>query len=313
MAESEVPGRSAPPTNPDLRQCQLCIEGGNSVAAEAFCTVCNEFQCSACSNAHRRSRVSRHHKLLDAGEMPSGPIEHEPEQVQDNTSEFCDEHPKELIKYFCPQHKTLHCGDCSALKTHSCQLEVISTVAGGFVNSEAYTGIKSNIDQLKEDVCKTKYDLVTVSSFVDNAEKEDIAKVNEIQQRIIKSLQEHVNELTSQISSNNQTAKFKLAALLEQSTEVEMEANRLIDDIENNENNNTMLFISSYRSLMKAAGMADNVKQIVQEHKNVPKYEFVQNKDTEANIVSPTWIGEFRQVQSDVIKDETNMKPGKTL
>jgi len=64
---------------------------------------------------------------------------------------------------------------------------------------------------------------------------------------------------------------------------------------------------------MKVAGMADSVKQIVQEHKNVPKYEFVQNKDTEAKLVSPTWIGEYQKVESDIIKGDTNIKPGKAL
>jgi len=134
--------------------------------------------------------------------MPTGPIEHASEQVQENTSEFCEDHPKELIKYFCPKHKTLHCGDCSALKGHPCQLEVISTVASGFVDSKAYRNIKSSINQPKEKVYKAKDDIVTLSSFADYAEKEVIAKVKEFQQRIIKSLQVHVNELTSNRNSN---------------------------------------------------------------------------------------------------------------
>jgi len=64
---------------------------------------------------------------------------------------------------------------------------------------------------------------------------------------------------------------------------------------------------------MKVSGMADSVKQIEQKYKIVPKYEFVQNKDTEAKLVSPTWIGEYRKVQSDVIRGDTDMKPGKAL
>jgi len=302
MSDLEVPGKCAPTPLRDQRYCQVCIEGGECLPAETYCTVCREFLCYVCSNVHRRSRALRQHRLLEKDEMPTKDVSCSPEQDYENTSEFCEEHPKELIKYFCPQHRTLHCGDCSVLKTHPCQMEVISRVAEGFIDSKAYRNIKSSINQLKEEVVKTKDDLVTLSSCVDNAEKEDIAKVNAIQQRIMKSLQEHVNELTSQIASTNQTSKFKIAALLEQSTEVEMEATRLTDDIENNENNDTMLFISSYRSLMKVAGLTDSVKQIVQEHTNVPKYEFVQNKVTEAKLVSPTWIGEYRKVQSDVIK-----------
>ena len=313
MAGLEVPGKCAPKFFRDQRYCQVCIEGGVCLPAEVYCTVCREFLCSVCSNVHRRSRALRHHPLLEKDQMPIKDVSCIPEQDHENTSEFCEEHPKELIKYFCPQHRTLHCGDCSVLKTHPCQMDVISRVAEGFVDSKAYMNTKSSIDQLKYDICKMKNNIVTLSSFVDSAEKEDIAKVKEIQQRIMRSLQEHVNELTSQISSNNQTSKFKLAALLEQSTEVEMEAARLTDDLKNNENNNTMLLISSYRSLMKVADMADNVKQILQEHKNVPKYEFVRNKDTEAKLVSPTWIGEYRNVQTDDIKDETNLKPGKTF
>jgi len=312
MAGYEGPGKCAPSSVLIPHICQICIEDGECIAAESYCTVCNEFHCSACSNVHRRSRGTRQHQLLDRDDMSTRPIEHASEQVQENTSEFCEDHPNGLIKYFCPQHKTLHCGDCVVLKTHPCQLEVISTVAEGFVDSEAYRNIKSSINQFKEDVFKTKDDMVTLSSCVDNAEKEDIAKVIEFENQVTKSLQEHVKKLTSQIASTHQDLQFKLAALLERTSKAKMEATRLNDAIKHNENN-TMLFISSYRSLMKVAGVEDRVKKIVEEQKKVPKYAFVQNNDTEAKLASPTWIGEYRKVQSDVIKDETNMKPGKII
>ena len=46
-------------------QCDPCLCDGRTVTAEWYCTECSEFVCDNCARAHRNSRVSRNHKLLD--------------------------------------------------------------------------------------------------------------------------------------------------------------------------------------------------------------------------------------------------------
>jgi len=71
MADFEVPGQFPRIPDTDAPHCQLCIEDGECVRAEAYCTIDKEFLCAGCSNAHRRSKTTRNHPLLDNENMPT--------------------------------------------------------------------------------------------------------------------------------------------------------------------------------------------------------------------------------------------------
>ena len=93
MANIELPESSPPVSDQDAPYCQMCIEGGDSIAAEAYCTVCKEFQCLMCSNMHRRSRGTRTHHMLDKESMPTKIADQDHKSRHNNLSVFCEEHP----------------------------------------------------------------------------------------------------------------------------------------------------------------------------------------------------------------------------
>jgi len=108
--------------------------------------------CTVCSNVHRRSKATRNHTLLANDEMPT----ESPPESTENLSEYCEDHPRELIKYFCPTHKSLHCGDCIVQSKHRCEMEMISTVSGNFKESSDYRDIEMKICALNDNACKNK-------------------------------------------------------------------------------------------------------------------------------------------------------------
>jgi len=243
MSNIESPGRSPPVSNPDAPYCQICIEGGGSVAAEAYCTVCKEFQCSVCSNVHRRSRATRTHHMLEKESMPSKTAGQDPESRHENLGEFCEEHPHELIKYFCPKHRSLHCGDCVVLYQHPCKLEVIANVSVNFKDSSVFQDIKSKIDKLTDDVCEDTAKLEKQTVALDDSEQKDKTQVLDFQSKVIASLNEKFRNLTSQIAEIHRDSKLTLFNLQELSKENEAEATGLKADIERNESNSVLLFI----------------------------------------------------------------------
>jgi len=245
FANPEASDKSTSVADPDGPHCQLC---DNCVAAEAYCKVCKEFMCSACSNAHRRSRGTRHHQLLDKESMPSDIPGNDYEPSHEILSEYCEEHPHELIKYFCPQHQSLHCGDCVVLSQHKCKMEVISKVSFGFKDSGMYKDVKFNISQLADDVCEHTIELEKQTKILDDKEQNDKTQVLDFQSKVIARLNEKFQSLTAQIAQSSQESKVSLSLLQQKAKENEVEATGLKTELVNNESNDVLLFISTYKS-----------------------------------------------------------------
>jgi len=105
MASMEVAGKTAPKV---IHNCDLCAKGDENIPAETYCPVCDEYLCTTCATTHQRSRSTRNHKLVDKESMPRKRSEKDQEYV----SGYCKDHPRELVKYYCPTHGDLLCGDC---------------------------------------------------------------------------------------------------------------------------------------------------------------------------------------------------------
>jgi len=291
MANLEVPGRAPPVAGSGCFYCQICIEGGHAVEADAFCTVCTEFMCSGCSNVHRRSKVTRNHHQLDKEHMPSKDTV---KKAHENLSEHCEKHPRELIKYFCPVHQALLCGDCIVLDSHTCKLESILNVSVSFKDSGVYKDIKLLVDKLAEDACKTTRAVEKKTKDIDHFERNDEDNVIDFQSKVITCLNVKFQYVISQISKVSQESKVKLIHLQKRSKETEIEAAGLKTDMKENENNNVLLFISAHRTKKRANDIPGKLCQIEKEVSTIPTYEFTQSSQFEAALMGPNCIGNYR-------------------
>jgi len=310
----EVYGKVREPT-PSIEEahvCQLCIEGGDGIAAETYCRVCKEFLCSTCSNVHRRSKASRSHELIDKDDVGT----ETPEQCKER--EYCEEHPKELLKYFCKEHKSLHCGDCIVLKKHLCDMLKISDVANGYKSSDGYKQLQTwnnsrivSARQIQENINK-----MTVNTK--QAEKLSKEVVMMHRDKMIKELNERAGELTAQITSESlhvQSSLIKLGHICEN---VESDARELAITLEENANNDVLLFITSHRSHKSEDDLCSLPKTLVDvedECKQVPAYEFEVNYTIEEVLRSTSCIGLYRQTGAElppcISTDECNTNAGK--
>jgi len=291
MANLEVPGRAPPAAGSDCFYCQICIEGGHAVEADAFCTVCTEFMCSGCSNVHRRSKASRNHHQLDKEHMHT---KNTAETVHENLSEHCEKHPRELIKYFCPVHQALLCGDCIAFDSHTCKLESILNVSVSFKDSSVYKHIKSRVSKLVDDACKTTTAVENKTKYIDLCLRKDEYDVFDFQSKINACLKVKFQNVYSQITKVRQELKVKLTHLQKRSKETEIKAAGLKADMEENENNNVLLFISAHRTKKRANGIPDKLRRIEREVSNIPTYEFKPSSQFEAALMGPNCIGIYR-------------------
>ena len=130
-------------------QCDPCLCDGRTVTAECYCTECSEFMCDNCARAHRNSRATRNHKLLDRDAMPKKKLT----TVQEK---FCANHANKHIEYFCGKHEQLCCSVCVTLGHNQCGVLYIDDIAGEFSKSQEYQDLLQEIKFLETKLTETK-------------------------------------------------------------------------------------------------------------------------------------------------------------
>ncbi|XP_052816982.1 E3 ubiquitin-protein ligase TRIM71-like isoform X2 [Mya arenaria] len=212
----EVPGKTC---DPDLDTgfaevtiyCQPCVEGGKRAVAHGFCQTCEEYICAPCIEYHKRLKISRNHILLPKDEMPSFYPSTKHSVFGD--TEYCKNHPKEIIKFYCPTHSDLGCGDCVVLDHRSCKVDYIAEVAKDFVignefrmlepwikqEGDILSGYISNVEELLDEVeNQSKFEINSlrkfreeINTYLDRREKElldNLKKVKTEDEKVLTDL-----------------------------------------------------------------------------------------------------------------------------
>ncbi|XP_060585871.1 uncharacterized protein LOC132741667 [Ruditapes philippinarum] len=139
--------------------CQPCNIEGERIPAHGFCTDCNEHLCGTCFKLHKKHKLSRNHTLLDKENMPKrmhAPTSSSVHLHQsDELTKACLKHQKEMIKFYCHDHKELLCSVCVTLQ-HSatlCKVDYIPDISVDITDSKYYNDILRNLDRVT-DLCK---------------------------------------------------------------------------------------------------------------------------------------------------------------
>ncbi|CAH1786938.1 unnamed protein product, partial [Owenia fusiformis] len=197
--------------------CALCFQGGKTIPAVSQCMECNEKLCQSCRQAHKRSRLSKSHLILDLTGDRSLDAKAAISMLSQHTL-YCQEHTNEPLKYFCKNDQHLICQDCFAFKHQGHELENIENTAKvskenlssvielGKQRSGKYmeiikTGntekdsIQENIDAYMAKLAKEEKELHDeVASYI-NGKK---ARVNNIGGRAINNIKAQITELETE-------------------------------------------------------------------------------------------------------------------
>ena len=194
--------------------CQPCSEGGDTMTAVKFCSVCKEWMCCNCTNCHRRFKATRTHTLLDKDAVSHSTTEHEPE----NITYHCAIHPTELIKYYCPKHSMLHCGDCAA--SVSCKMNKLSSMSSSIRNNEEFVELQSNIVQLVKDADALES---KVNTMIESAVEQGTSHLDQVarhEQFLIEKIKTHSASLKDDINIATSEAKYQLGSVIDMCADI---------------------------------------------------------------------------------------------
>ncbi|XP_060599841.1 zinc-binding protein A33-like [Ruditapes philippinarum] len=123
--------------------CQPCLNKDKQNVADKFCSTCNEFQCTECSNVHTVLAILRTHKLVNANETVTKQNSFDMKGL-----DRCNQHNK-IIKFFCEDENRLCCSTCAIVDHRKCDSVVeVQKLAGNLKSPNSL--VKEKLQATKE-------------------------------------------------------------------------------------------------------------------------------------------------------------------
>ncbi|XP_060562029.1 uncharacterized protein LOC132721695 [Ruditapes philippinarum] len=175
--------------------CQPCDEEGSRLPAYGYCTDCKEHLCKTCFTAHRISRLSKHHKLQDATNMPKVLQQPSP-SIHTGQSDVittpCLKHSKELIKFYCHDHVELLCSVCVTLEHQatSCKVDYIPDISGDILDSKEYQVILNAVNITSDKFQQILKDVKNMTYKSNSSLKDALVDIKKFRQEINQRLDE---------------------------------------------------------------------------------------------------------------------------
>jgi hypothetical protein len=116
--------------------CEPCQITGKCTQSDGYCKDCEENMCTKCFQNHATGKLCRNHVMSPLGQ---GILDG---KDRERSNEKCKTHTSEYIKYYCPKHDMVTCGDCNVADHHGCKMEFISIVSKRFENSSEFKDIE---------------------------------------------------------------------------------------------------------------------------------------------------------------------------
>jgi len=287
----EVCGKRA--DNAGAPFCQPCTDAGDSVAALKLCAVCKEWLCVTCIEYHRRFKATKTHTLLNKDSVSDTTAE----QDQSNTTHYCYAHLTELIKYFCPTHDTVHCGDCAASK--SGKLDKLSSISNNIRNKKEFKELQSNIVELIQgaDALESKVNTIVESAVEEGANHLD--QVARHEQGLIEKIKAHSASLKDDVNIATSETTYQLSSVIDMCTDIRSTGEQLSNGLDKSNANDSEVFIAFVKAKPVLQTKSDELIAAGRQSK-VKHYRFKKCLDIETMLQTSKSFGTYEAEVEDV-------------
>ncbi|XP_052815709.1 uncharacterized protein LOC128242556 [Mya arenaria] len=296
----EVPGRKR---DPDLDKgstdatvyCQPCGEGGKRAVAQGFCQTCEEYMCAPCVEYHKRLKVTRNHVLLSKDKMPSYYPSTKQSAIAD--TEYCKKHPKEMIKFYCPTHGDLGCGDCVVLDHRNCKVDYIADVAKEFVIGNQFKELEPSIKQTEDIFSGYISNVKELFGEIENQTKDEMDRLKKFRAEINTYLDRREKELLDNLHHVKNEDENLLKTLKNdcELTKAGLEAMRM--ELTSGEVSVNQRYVTARRAQKELRVIRDELWKTAGRMK-ARKFRFTKDADSERLLGSKTGLGTLDVVEN---------------
>ena len=135
-----------------VHDCDPCKYQNIQSQATSYCTVCAEYLCKRCEQAHKGSKLSRDHKILTGNDIP----EDGSAVRQILPMMLCDSHKTMTLNMYCRNHDHVICGTCKITSHNKCETIAVTKMSLGVKTNGSFDRILKCVSDLKAKYEKVK-------------------------------------------------------------------------------------------------------------------------------------------------------------
>lgn len=167
--------------------CTACVLDGKEKDKQAslWCTVCKEYFCDKCNKVHQQVQPDKKvHEVIKMSTLRKQGLT----GVLKKDKEFCEEHKKEILKFFCNKCSLAICVSCDVADHFDHDKIPIADAAG------------NHREEIKENVASTESKFALVGEAIE-AWAEYEKEIDEAEKSTLEDIDEYANELISLVQS----------------------------------------------------------------------------------------------------------------
>ncbi|XP_052776979.1 uncharacterized protein LOC128214515 isoform X2 [Mya arenaria] len=257
--------------------CQPCEEEGKRSVAHGFCQTCQEYMCDPCIKAHKKFKVSRNHIMLSKDKMPSFYPSTKPSDI--GVTEYCKTHPNEMIKFYCPTHSDLGCGDCVVIGHRTCKVDYIADVSKDFTNEREFRELEPSIKRAEDLLSGCISKVKELFDEVEHQSKDEIDRLRKFRAEINTYLDRREKELLGNIQEMKTNEE---SALTELKTDCELAKCGLVatrTELTSGTDSVNQRYVTARRAQKELREIHNKMEKMAGRMK-ARKYRFVEDADT---------------------------------
>lgn len=258
-------------------KCKPCKDDGKCTVASGICRQCKENMCITCFGHHRKARFCKDHVMADKAEITDvdnrvfGDLEH------------CPHHLNELIKFYCPEHDQVGCGDCMILGHKMCRVDYIPDKAKEFEGSRELDYFTKDIRSCCERLNHFPSAIQRKRGMVEKVYDDFISETESFKTEIL----EHVNILATKICAQAADIKSQnmkcLEELEKESNAISQEVSNIKETLEAQRNQPNKLFVTTMLNKERLKTFEQSIKSL--ENRNrIDTYTFKRHVQLENAI-----------------------------
>jgi hypothetical protein len=184
--QSDLQGSVAAGSAEDFDHCcEPCFTTGQRIEAHGFCVTCQENLCKTCHDVHRKTKVLRNHQLLQRYDFDTIQTTR---KSNNECTEMCQVHKKEIIKFYCPSHHAFGCTDCITSGHRTCKVDYIPEKCIGVADGKEF-----------DDVMQKLGEKLNKASEISKKAKRSRGNINDYNKEIIKAITEFRKEINDRL------------------------------------------------------------------------------------------------------------------
>ena len=293
--------------------CQPCFDDDTKLPAHGYCTDCNEHLCKNCFTVHKKHKLSKHHTLLDATSMPKSlqqPTTVIHTSQDDHLTTRCDKHPKEIIKFFCNNHKELLCSVCVTLEhaANPCDINYIPDISGDVIDSQEYQDVLQALQNISDIYKKIVEDVKKMTTKSNNSLKTVLSDIKKYREEINQRLDEleRQAEDATKVAEEDNNQHMKLAeATCEDITKSLKTSSNKIKQL-NTSKQADQLFVELKLAEQKVSEVEDITLQLTSY--DVVEHNFKPNEAISTLLKKEKSLGSLADKESQPVKHKTKSR-----